>query len=129
MGEPRSWGEFTAELVKLIGRAADTGGSQTAGTVMAKENAILEALKNGSVPTVKSVQRSTLYTSDSYKTITISKVNPLKTIVLVNGGISFSGGGNAGMPVYVGGLTETSVTIYAPANGGITASIQVVEFY
>lgn len=127
MGEPRSWGEFTAELVKLIGRAADTGGSQTAGTVMAKENAILEALKNGSVPTVKSVQRSTLYTSDSYKTITISKVNPLKTIVLVNGGIPF-GTGNAGLPVFVSDLTETSVTVNALANGGITVSIQVVEF-
>ncbi len=45
MGEPRSWGEFTAELAKLIGRAADTGGSQTAGTVFGKENAILETLK------------------------------------------------------------------------------------
>lgn len=118
-----------SEVLNRIGLTGDTGGSQTAGTVMAKENAILEALKNGSVPIVKSIQRSSVSTSDNYKTITISKVNPLKTIVLVNGGISFSGGGNAGMPVYVGGLTETSVTIYAPANGGITASIQVVEFY
>ena len=52
MGEPRSWGEFTAELVKLIGRAADTGGSQTEGTVFAKENAILEVLKNGGLPCI-----------------------------------------------------------------------------
>ena len=129
MGEPRSWGEFTAELVKLIGQEADTGGSQTEGTVFAKENAILEVLKNGGLPIVKSIQRSSVSTSDNYKTITISKVNPLKTIVLVNGGISFSGGGNAGMPVYVGGLTETSVTITGITNGGIDASIQVVEFY
>lgn len=118
-----------SEVLNRIGLTGDTGGSQTAGTVMAKENAILEVLKNGGLPIVKSIQRSRVSTSDNYKTITISKVNPLKTIVLVNGGISFSGGGNAGMPVYVGGLTETSVTIYAPANGGITASIQVVEFY
>lgn len=118
-----------SEVLNRIGLTGDTGGSQTAGTVMAKENAILEVLKNGGLPIVKSIQRSSVYTSDDYKTITISKVNPLKTIVLVNGGISSSGGGNAGMPAYVGGLTETSVTIYAPANGGITASIQVVEFY
>lgn len=118
-----------SEVLNRIGLTGDTGGSQTAGTVMAKENAILEVLKNGGLPIVKSIQRSSVYTSDSSKTITISKVNPLKTIVLVNGGISSSGGGNAGMPAYVGGLTETSVTIYAPANGGITASIQVVEFY
>lgn len=45
MGEPRSWGEFTAELARLIGQEADTGGSQTAGTVFGKENAILETLK------------------------------------------------------------------------------------
>ena len=118
-----------SEVLNRIGLTGDPGGSQTAGTVMAKENAILEVLKNGGLPIVKSIQRSSVYTSDDYKTITISKVNPLKTIVLVNGGISSSGGGNAGMPAYVGGLTETSVTIYAPANGGITASIQVVEFY
>ncbi len=118
-----------SEVLNRIGLTGDTGGSQTEGTVFGKENAILEVLKNGGLPIVKSIQRSSVYTSDNYKTITISKVNPLKTIVLVNGGISSSGGGNAGMPAYVGGLTETSVTIYAPANGGITASIQVVEFY
>lgn len=55
-----------SEVLNRIGLTGDTGGSQTAGTVFAKENAILVALKNGSVPIVKSIQRSTVYTSDNY---------------------------------------------------------------
>ena len=117
-----------SEVLNRIGLTGDTGGSQTAGTVFAKENAILVALKNGSVPIVKSIQRSTVYTSDNYKTVTISKVNPLKTIVLIDGGIK-SGTTSAGFPVNLNSLTETSVTITGITNGGIDASIQVVEFY
>ena len=55
MGEPRSWGEFMEALAKLVGQAADTGGSQTEGTLAAKGNAILEVLKNGGMPIVRSI--------------------------------------------------------------------------
>ena len=46
MGSPRDWMETVRETVEriraLIGSPADTGGSATAGTIMGKENAIIE---------------------------------------------------------------------------------------
>ena len=87
MGEPRSWGEFTAELVKLIGQAADTGGSPTAGTVFGKENAILGKINSfvnadgNGVRVVKSIQR--LFVSgNGNQNVAISPVNPERCFVI-----------------------------------------------
>ncbi len=134
MGEPRSWGEFTAELVKLIGLTGDTGGSQTAGTVFAKENAILEAMENGAVPAVKSVQRGYIEASGVANaqsiTIQISEVDVSKAFVALSG--YTAAGSNHSIP-WVTQFTPTSFTVNGYGqNGSYSPSMrfswQVVDF-
>jgi len=73
-----------SEVLNRIGLTGDTGGSQTAGTVFGKENAILEKLKNGGIPVVKSVQRGKTSSSTFPISVHISAINPEKAFVIVN---------------------------------------------
>lgn len=131
MGEPRSWGEFMEALVKLIGQAADTGGSQTAGTLAAKGNAILEMLKNGGMPIVKSVQRGNLITSNenvTTYTVNINTVNPDKSVLLLNWPDSPGESGTSP----VGALVSFYPDSFTLARRFLTHKYvfwQVVEFY
>lgn len=131
MGEPRSWGEFMEALVKLIGQAADTGGSQTAGTVFGKENAILGILKNGGMPMVKSIQKGVWNAGSNSYEISISAINPQKSIAFVDA-VSYSEGSYV-KNIYLNGLTETTLKIGSTYSGGSYAkpmvSWQVIEFY
>lgn len=128
MGEPRSWGEFMEALVKLIGQAADTGGSQTAGTVMAKGNAILAVLKNGGMPIVKSVQRGVAYISKNNDlNIAINAVDPNKCIVITSGTSGYNG--SSCHYSYVKSLEATKLTLGNNQYSNAAMSWEVVEFH
>ncbi len=121
------------KLITDIGTTGNTGGSATTGTAMAKLN---ELLSRGSI---KSIQRGTFTEEFSVETakaitINISTVDPKKTFVIINGGLS---AGYASSPSavrgYVGAVSATSFTYYA-GRGSVTigagkVSYQVVEFY
>lgn len=123
----------------LIGEKANTGGTVTEGTVMAKLNALLDKFTSGGVG-IKKVQRGTFQekpaggNTANDVTITISEVNPEKTFVILRGGAT---SGYASSPSVVMGylkrLTATSFT-FAGARGSVTVSpsminYEVVEFY
>ncbi|NDO46502.1 hypothetical protein [Clostridium sp. MD294] len=120
-----------------IGTTGSTGGTATAGSVMAKLNALLSKVSGG--VGIKSIQRGSFVEDFSVETvkttkITISTVNPQKTFVIINGGLS-AGYSNSSSAVrgYVGTVASTyfnycagraSLTI-----GAGTVGYQVVEFY
>lgn len=111
----------TQGVLDLIGATADTGGSTTAGTTMAKLNALLG--RNASA--VKSIQRGTFSFKDS-TTITISPINPNKSIVILNGNENHEYSTDA----YLSSLSETVLSL--SSNGGratIRGSYQVIEYY
>jgi len=127
------------DVSDLIGQTENTGGTVTAGTVMAKLNALLTKFTSGGVG-IKKVQRGTFQekivanTTDNDTTITISSVNPSKTFVILRGGGT---SGYASSPSVVMGylkkLTATSFT-YGGGRGSVTISpsmisYEVVEFY
>lgn len=131
--------ETVVDISDLIGEPENTGGTVTAGTVMAKLNALLDKFTSGGVG-IKSVQRGTFQekivanTTDNTTTITISAVNPSKTFVILRGGGT---SGYASSPSVVMGylksLTATNFT-YGGARGSVTVSpsmisYEVVEFY
>ena len=123
----------------LIGEKANTGGTVTEGTVMAKLNALLDKFTSGGVG-IKKVQRGTFQekpaggNTANDVTITISEVNPEKTFVILRGGAA---SGYASSPSVVMGylksLSATSFT-YGGARGSVTIgpamiNYEVVEFY
>lgn len=115
-----------------IGNPADTGGSQTEGTVMAKENAILEAMKNGEVPAVKSIQRGYVEINSETTTIQISEVDVNKTFVSISG-YTVAGLSNQSIP-WITQVTPTSITVSGYGKSGsyypsMRFSWQAVEFY
>ena len=117
-----------------IGTATDTNGSATAETVMGKLNSIMAG---GGIKCIKSVQRGTISENG---TVTISAVNTLKTIILLNGQLgayyritgnsSTYGYGWAVLP-YISAFTSTSFTISKSVNNENSGTIswQVIEFY
>lgn len=140
-----------AGLVEKIGTTTDVGGSNTAGSTMAKLNALLKTMgiSNTSLADliislsnrgmVKSVQRGTAaIISGTTKAITISAVNINKSVVVLNGARKFSSSGGTIniFPFYLSSLASTSITIKTEEMSGanITAgteycSWQVIEFY
>lgn len=127
MGEPRSWGEFMEALTELVGQADDTGGSQTAGTVMAKGNAILEVLKNGGMPVVKSVQFGYVKAA-RYSNVVISKVDPGKSLINITG--NSSSGDDDFLSITEFHATGFTISNYKTnVNVTIGFSWQVIEFY
>lgn len=116
------------DIIDSIGATTDSGGSATAGTLMAKMNNML-----GNAGAVKSVQRgNTTFTSASTnKTVTISSVNLSKSILILTGGytshdtassLSFSGHLYSSTRLYLYCDTFSSAVEHM-------LSWQVVEFY
>lgn len=108
-------------VLDLIGTTANTGGTTTDGTVMAKLNALLG--RNASA--VKSIQRGTFSFKGS-TTITISPINPNKSIVILNGNEDDEYSTDA----YLSSLSETVLSL--SSYGGrttIKGSYQVIEYY
>ena len=79
------------DISNLIGEKANTGGTVTEGTVMAKLNALLDKFTSGGVG-IKKVQRGTFQekpvggSTANDVTITISEVNAEKSFVLLRCG-------------------------------------------
>lgn len=104
-----------------IGTAVDTGGTATAGSTMAKLNALLSNGGGG----IKSIQYGVVETDT--RLITISEVDLDKTIAIVNG--YTSAGGEAGsQPLYIAAMTSTSIKVSGASGKKNYGSYQVVEF-
>ena len=122
-----------------FGAVGDTGGTATAGTAMAKLNAILQKVITEGVG-IKSVQRGTFQekntSQDKESSITINlfTINPSKTFIIINGGLSagYSGSSSA-VRGYIGSVSATSF-VYQTGRASMTISYgfiswQAVEFY
>lgn len=117
------------EILDLIGTTADTGGSATSGTLMAKMNNMLS-----NAGAVKSVQRgNATFTSESTtnKTVTISRVNLSKSILILTGGYTSH---DSASGLSFSGHLYSSTQLYLYCNMFSSAaehmlSWQVVEFY
>ncbi len=122
-----------------LGATGDTGGSATAGSMMAKLNAILQKVITEGVG-VKSVQRGILWeigtSSDEEKSITVklANINPAKTFIILNGGLSagYSGASSA-VRGYIESVSATNF-VYKTGRASLTISAgyiswQAVEFY
>lgn len=117
-----------AGLVEKIGTTTDVGGSNTAGSTMAKLNALLKTLGNSNTSlaelilslsnrgVVKSVQRGSYDNtsgSSRYYDITISKVNPSKSMLILYAGNETSGASGTRLaPRGYISSTGTSVRVY-----------------
>ena len=122
-----------------FGAVGDTGGTATAGTAMAKLNAIIKKVITDGVG-IKSVQRGTFQETGTSQdkeasiTINLSTINPSKTFILINGGLSagYSGSSSA-VRGYIGSVSATSF-VYQTGRASMTISYgfiswQAVEFY
>ncbi len=122
-----------------FGATGDTGGSTTAGTMMAKLNAILQKVITEGVG-VKSVQRgvfqelSTSQDSENSITVKMTTINPAKTFIILNGGLSagYSGSSSA-VRGYINSVSATNF-VYKTGRASLTISAgyiswQAVEFY
>lgn len=125
-----------AGLVEKIGTTTDVGGSSSAGSTMAKLNALLKTIGNSDTALadlivglsnkgmIKSIQSGVVTIgseSSATRTITINNVNTLKSLAFVSGGSSSKG------IVVIKEFTTTSIKIFMPQYSE-TAFWQVVEF-
>lgn len=118
-------------LLDIIGSPEDIGGSTTAGTVMGKENKILDILtKSGGAKIVKSIQSGVgrADTNTSSTTVNISAVNTAKCIIIVNTTREKADNINLDWR-----FSSTSITFYhsiASLSYDVTSWYwQVIEFY
>ncbi len=126
-----------SELLNLIGQTGDTGGTITAGTVMAKLNALIEASAS-SGGGIKSVQRGSFLeepqvSANSIVEINISTVNPSKTFVIFRGGAAAGYASSPSVSMgYLWSLSSNKLK-YGGTKGSVTVtcvvSYEVVEFY
>lgn len=133
MGEPRSWGEFTEELVRLIGQEADTGGSPTEGTLAAKGNAILKALENAlQRGTVRNLQTGicAIDATDKVEVVLSGFTNVDKMLVFYNGALQMNSSTNV-INAIVTELSTSYCIFRKYDNGSVRRHIhyQIVEFW
>lgn len=138
-----------AGLVEKIGTTTDVGGSSSAGSTMAKLNALLKTIGNSDTAladlivglsnrgVVKSIQYGRFFytETDSRYTITISKINVKKSFVILNGGIPLRYSDEAmNVPFHLMTLNTDSIVIYFDKPSSFVASsaygsYQVIELY
>lgn len=117
------------DIINSIGATADTGGSSTAGTLMAKMN---DMLSNAGA--VKSVQRGTctMSSNESTKTVTISSVNLYKAVLILTGYAPSEYNANSRW-AYGRIARSNSLSFKQTQGSAVTSSIsipwQVIEFY
>lgn len=123
--------EGSESILEILGQTADTGGSATAGTAMAKLNALFSNHQ-----CIRHIQRGVGATpaNSSVTTIDITLsgfTNSQKMVAIINGN-AHSGSGSYD-DVRVTELTETNLRIqrYGYSGGLLRAdfSYQVIEFY
>ena len=114
-----------ATIIDNIGATGNTGGSATAGTVMAKLNAIITKLNSsssGSSSAIKSIQHGHVKNGFSTGTATINAVNVNKSVLIINGYYNtYARFGSSGdeFPTYYATLTNsTTVTGYSSITNG-----------
>ncbi len=132
---PRVWEEIKSFFTTLIGNTADNDGSSTAGTLMAKVNAVLLKLNTDgavNVKVVKRIQRGVITINDGERSgkATISYVDINKSIVLF-GGYRSSGTTDSNQTACQLALTNaTTVTAIRISSSALSyVPYQVVEFY
>ncbi|NLK36922.1 MAG: hypothetical protein GX299_02415 [Epulopiscium sp.] len=114
-------------IIATLGTTDNTGGSQTSGTVMAKLNAIQQKISLIPTSVVKSIQKGSVSgdTTNSVS-VSISPVNPQKSIVLLNNYNTTS----VYCGTYLSSLSSNSLYIKMAATSDRTiTSWQVIEFY
>lgn len=130
------------ELLNLVGQPANTGGTTTAGTIMAKLNALLGKSSSGSSSGggIKSVQRGSVYNPTlngnySYsRSVTFSNVNLSKSFVIIQYGAT-GGTVRYAYPPAITNVTANSIALSGQMGEayGSTKSLyiywQVIEFY
>ena len=80
-----SWGEIKKALNSTLGNSDFKALDQLLGDdITAVQNALTNILQGGNVPIVKSVQRGINTSNSTSGTVTISTVNPEKSIVLID---------------------------------------------
>lgn len=126
---------YVDTLESTIGVTSNTGGSASAGTVMAKLNALFSLVSNtGGIPgTVKSIQRGISKGSVDGVTITINAINANKAIVLFDAAETAESDHNVFAP-YVTSLTSTVLKVaggytWSGSASSMTFGWQVIDFY
>lgn len=137
------------EILDKIGETADTGGSTTLGSVMAKLNEILKKAGSGTTgktiiqileellqqpKIIKHIQRGTASFAHNTKSLNIvlsGFTNLGKMVVILNGVTTYVASGN--VSVYLPYITELSLTslslaVNVQATNAKTISYQVIEF-
>lgn len=128
---------YVDTLESVMGTTTNTGGTASAGTAMAKLNALITTLSSGTAKAscVKKIIRGNAYLS-SYEydtTVTLSETcNPDRCFVLLNG-LGYSGLDHRGWatPLYYE-LTENTIRVYTASSNtpdSIFAEYQIIEFY
>lgn len=122
---PKDWDEVKgivdALLKGLIGTTKDTGGSQTAGTVMGKENAILKKLaqmddKVANNMILKQTEyKSVVIPSTGYQTVSFSFAKPVRILGIYLGSYFKS---STTLPVYIiNGENSFQTSLYIESVG------------
>ena len=122
------------DIIDTVGTTTDSGGSSTAGTLMAKMNKMLS-----NAGAMKSVQRGVVTFSESLSTydITLNTINTNKSFVILSGILEGEGGAYS-TPVsqpYVYSLQSNLLQLYFSNNAFpdfsnfTRCSWQVIEFY
>lgn len=114
-------------VLDKIGNTADTGGSETAGTVMGKLNSTL----NGGVKVVKSVQRGTyVVNNNGNHSISISSIDPDKSIAIIDAPSGATGSSGSGDTYCIfAGLNTDELIVYSYNHTNYTIGWQIIEFY
>lgn len=126
---------YVDTLESVIGATANTGGTVSAGTVMAKLNAIMNKTNMITGCAIKSIQRSSLYLKEgtNYTTYTINAVDMSKSIIVLTG-MKYSnstGGHDSGSNAIVKFVDNKTLSASRGNDntGSLDVGFQVVEFY
>lgn len=117
-----------------IGTTADTGGSETEGSVMGKLNTIANscAALASEASVIKSIQiGSSVSVSSNYTSVTISEVDVNKCMVIANGK-GLSGGTSSAGYRHPYAYLESSTSLRVGGGdvaSGMSVRWQVIEFY
>ena len=123
------------KLGEIIGATTDTGGTATAGTLMAKVNALIGAFAAGvTAKSIKSVQRGviTIASQKASATATINAVNMSKSKLVFTGLMTTSSEGGQSTETNLVLTNATTVTATRGTSSYKTTveiPYQVVEYY
>ena len=122
-----SWAEIKKAINSNISKSLDVLITEKCNELQSKLNSVYNTVTvAGNIPSVKSVQRGKVNTSGG-ASITISSVNPSKSILIVQGGAYSSS--SPGVAYGTMDTSGTSITLCISSAEKGTCSWQVIEFY